>query len=382
VKLAICHSFLDTRGGTQKVILKIAKHFDAKIYCSIYEPENTFPEFKELEVEVLKTSLRPLLGIFSKRVMSGIKSGLEFYSLKLDDYDIVNAHGTPSEWVRNRNSPVVWYSHSPNREAFDLYEFRMRQRNSFQKALFWSLIQPFKIIENSLVPKIEYIFANSLNTQSRLKRYLKVNSEVLNPGIEYGQFYCQDYKNYFLYPSRITPEKRFEFAIEAFRKFKSKAKKSWRLIIAGALDENREDHVKYYEKISKMCRDDVKIKLNVSDREFNSLYANCYSVLYSPIDEDFGIVPLEALSSYKPCIAINEGGPKEILIDGETGFLVNSSKEMASKMSYLAERPEVVEEMGKNGRKYVERNFSWGRFLKRFKEVCEKTAKSSSLSSD
>lgn len=382
MKLAICHSFLDTRGGTQKVILEIAKHFDAKIYCSIYEPEDTFSEFRELEVEVLKTSLRPLLGIFSKRVMSGIKSGLEFYSLKLGDYDVVNAHGTPSEWVRNRNLPVVWYSHSPNREAFDLYEFRMRQRNSFQKALFWSLIQPFKIIENSLVPKIEFIFANSLNTQSRLKRYLKVDSEVLNPGIEYGKFHCEDYKNYFLYPSRITPEKRFELAIEAFRKFKSKAKKSWRLVIAGALDENREDHVKYYKKISKLCGDDVKIKLNVSDREFNSLYANCYSVLYSPIDEDFGIVPLEALSSCKPCIAINEGGPKEILIDGETGFLVNSSKEMASKMSYLAERPEVVEEMGKNGRKYVERNFSWARFLKRFKEVCEKTAKSSSLSSD
>lgn len=382
MKLAVCHSFLDTRGGTQKVVLKIAQHFDAKVYCSIYDAEKTYPEFKELEVEVLKTRFYPILRPFSKRVMSAIKGGLEFYFLKLKDYDVINAQGTPSEWVRNRNSPVVWYSHSPNREAFDLYEFRMKQRKLLQKALFWSLIQHYKLIENSLVPRIEYVFANSLNTQGRLKKYLRVNSEVLHPGIDYERFHCEDYKKYFLYPSRITPEKRFEFAIEAFKRFKFKSRdKEWKLVIVGALDEARLEHVNYYKRISDMCGDDVEIKLNVSNDELLNLYANCYSVLYSPIDEDFGIIPLEALSSYKPCIAVNEGGPKEVLIDGVNGFLVGSSQEMAWKMSYLEGHPDVVEKMGKDGRKHVEENFSWDRFLSRFKEVCEKVSKRSSSGS-
>lgn len=207
MKLVLVHPFLYTRGGAERVVLKIAQHFDAKIYCSIYEPQNTFSEFKDLDIHVVKTKLRPMFSRFSKRIRDAVAAGIEFYSLKLDDYDVVNAQGTPSEWIRNMNRPVVWYCHTPNREAFDLYEWRMSRRNPLQKALYWSFIQPYRRIEFSVVPRIEHIFANSINTQNRLKKYLGVNSELLHPGIDYETFHCGNYGNYFLYSSRITPRK-------------------------------------------------------------------------------------------------------------------------------------------------------------------------------
>jgi glycosyltransferase involved in cell wall biosynthesis len=378
MKLVLVHPSLSTRGGAERVVLKIAQHFNSKIYCTAYDPKATFSEFKDCEVEVIKTKPWSSLPYPAKRIKEAVVAGAAFYSLKLHDYDVIGAVGTPSEWVRNNNKPLVWYCLTPNREAFDpsIQKEREKERNFAQSTIYSSFALPYKIIERRIVPKIEYIFAISKTIQTRLKNYLNTGSEVLYPGIEYERFYCSNYKHYFLYPSRIAPEKRFEFAIEAFKKFRAKiGDKKWKLIIAGSLIKERPDHVNYYKKIKKMIMGYGEIKLDLPTKDISKLYSNCYSVLYSPINEDFGLVPLEALSSYKPCIAINEGGPKEILIDGETGFLVNSVEEMARRMGYLVKNQTFVEEMGKNGRKYVEKNFSWDQFLERFETVCRSLRK-------
>ncbi|MFH0817232.1 MAG: glycosyltransferase family 4 protein, partial [Candidatus Micrarchaeota archaeon] len=239
------------------------------------------------------------------------------------------------------------------------------------KLAYWACIQAYKHFEFRTAPKLEHIFANSKNTQDRLTKYLNLKSEILHPGVDYKDFECESYEKYFFCPSRITPEKRFEYSVDALKKFKQKAgRKDWKLIIAGALMHERPEHVAYYEWLKERLGNDGEIMLDLPFPELKKLYANAYSVLYSPIDEDFGIVPLEALASRKPCIAVNEGGPKEVVQNGKNGFLVNSIDEMAERMEYLAGRPQEVEIMGKAGRVHVEKHFSWGKFLERFEEAC------------
>jgi len=373
MKLAIAHPFLRLRGGAERVVLKIAQHFDAKVYCSIYEPENTFQEFKNVEIEVMGNRLRPLASLLPARVGSAAVAGQQFYFRELDDYDVVNAQGTPSEWIRNMNSPVVWYCFSPNREAFDLYEWRMRRRNILQKALYWSFMQPYRRIEFSVVPRIEHIFAISRNVQDRIKKYLGRESEVLMPGVEYENFHAGDYEKYFFYPSRIAPEKNFEMAIEGFKKFR-KGHKDWKFIIAGTLDRKRGEHVAYYNKIRGMLGGDGEIMLDLPTERIVELYSNCFCVLYTPVNEDYGLIPLEAFASSKTCIAVNQAGPTELVRKG-VGYLVNDIDEMVKRMDYLAEHKDAAEKLGRAARKYVEREFSWGKFLERFEEVCLKLSK-------
>ncbi|MFH1470918.1 MAG: hypothetical protein ABIF01_04170, partial [Candidatus Micrarchaeota archaeon] len=129
MRIAIAHPFLYVRGGAERVVLKIAQKFDAKIYCALYEKEKTYKEFKDLEVEVIPSRLFGLMPSFLPiRIRHAVAAGEAFYYKKLSDYDVVNAQGTPSEWIRNKNERVVWYCHTPNREAFDLYDFRMSKR--------------------------------------------------------------------------------------------------------------------------------------------------------------------------------------------------------------------------------------------------------------
>lgn len=145
------------------------------------------------------------------------------------------------------------------------------------------------------------------------------------------------------------------------------AAESWKLIIAGGLSK-RPEHQDYYKKLKSLCDDSIVIEVNVSEERILDLYGCCYAVLYTPVNEDFGLVPLEAMASSKPCIARNEGGPRETIENGNDGFLVNSVWEMSEKMEWLAKNPDKVEAMGKRGRKKVESSFTWDAFLKRFEE--------------
>jgi len=86
------------------------------------------------------------------------------------------------------------------------------------------------------------------------------------------------------------------------------------------------------------------------------------------VNEDFGLVPLEAMASRKACVAMNEGGPRETISDGVDGFLVGSPQEMAARMEWLSRNPEKCALMGKNGRRKAEKKFTWEHFLKRFEE--------------
>jgi alpha-1,3/alpha-1,6-mannosyltransferase len=65
-------------------------------------------------------------------------------------------------------------------------------------------------------------------------------------------------------------------------------------------------------------------------------------------------------------ISVNEGGPRETVIDGKTGFLVNSEEEMASRMLYVAEHPSPARKMGRDGIARIRKNYSWDSFFKKF----------------
>jgi glycosyltransferase involved in cell wall biosynthesis len=84
----------------------------------------------------------------------------------------------------------------------------------------------------------------------------------------------------------------------------------------------------------------------------------------------------EAQLMKKPVVATNVGGIPELMKDNETGFLVEkgNSEKWIEKLSILIDDKQKRENMGNNGRKFVEENFNWDKIAKEFVKNIQKNS--------
>mmetsp|Transcript_25582 Transcript_25582/g.101014 ORF Transcript_25582/g.101014 Transcript_25582/m.101014 type:complete len:130 (+) Transcript_25582:1547-1936(+) len=93
----------------------------------------------------------------------------------------------------------------------------------------------------------------------------------------------------------------------------------------------------------------------------------CTCLLYTPPEEHFGIVPLEAMAASRAVIACNSGGPLETIEEGVTGFLCEASGEaFANQLAILLLDQRRARQMGENGLKRAEAFFSRKAFSGKF----------------
>ena len=87
-------------------------------------------------------------------------------------------------------------------------------------------------------------------------------------------------------------------------------------------------------------------------------------------NEPFGLIPLEAMACGIPVVAVNEGGYKESIINGETGYLIDRSFEtLKDSVSRLLNNDELRIAMGQNARKHVEKKWTWDKSIERFLSI-------------
>ena len=365
-------------GGAERVVLKIAKHYNAKVYTAEYDPKRTYKDFKELGVEVISRKGAPSMLPYG-RAAQGLNYGMSFYNFKLkEDYDVINAHMAPSHWIRNNNERVLWYCHTPLRDIYDLYKYRLSLKKWHQKPVHILGAKFVRMLDQKVVKNVELIVANSQNTKSRVVKYYgRQDCRVLGGGVDYQNYKRGEDEKYFLYPSRISPNKRQDFAISAFNYFR-RQKNGYKLVIVGPVSHDK-FYENYYNNVKALASTvgDVEIITGADDKRLNKLYSNCTAVLYPPLNEDYGLVPLEGMASYKPIIGVNEGGIRETVENGKTGMLVGTIEEMGNAMMEIAENPSLAEKLGRNGRERVVNNYSWKRFFKEFDRELRKVKKHS-----
>jgi len=275
-----------------------------------------------------------------------------------------------------RGKNIIAFVHTPPRFFSDYYDQYLDtiKGQKIIKLMFPYVKNIYNIIYRHNISKAKLLISNSKNIQMRLKKYYNLNSIVLYEGICVDSFYNSGFENYFLAVSRFEPAKNFEFILRSFKIFQ-KSNDKFKLKIAGAVKDG--SSMIYLKKLKEFINDNnlnVDIIINPDDTELKKLYANAYSFLFSAINEDFGLVLLEAMASGKPVISINCGGPKEIIKNGYNGFLVNDETEMANKMFFFVQNPEMTKIFGQNGRFTAVEKFSMEAFKIRLYDVLTKTS--------
>ncbi len=205
----------------------------------------------------------------------------------------------------------IFYCHTPVRHAFDLKDHYLKNKIWWKRIILRCFIPVSRLVYCYGFNQMDTVIANSINVQERLKEYLHRDSVVIWPPIQTNKFKWLSQQDYYLSFSRIDKLKRVGDIVRAFQKMSDK-----NLVVCSGGDD--------FENIKKLAEgyDNIQIFGWQTDDELKDLIGNCIATIYIPINEDFGMTPVEGMSAGKPCIGVFDGGLKETIIDRLTGKFV------------------------------------------------------------
>ena len=187
---------------------------------------------------------------------------------------------------------------------------------------------------------------------------------------EYGVDPAQPYV---LFVGRITRQKGVTHLVDAIRYLPAQTQ----VVLCAGAPDTPEIAAELREKVEQARRHHpriVWIEKMVTKPEAIQLYSNARVFCCPSVYEPFGIINLEAMACRAPVVASATGGIKEVVVDGETGYLVpfdqdpetsfpthleQFARDLASRIHQLLSDPEQCRRFGDAGRRRVEDIFSW-----------------------
>ena len=269
----------------------------------------------------------------------------------------------PAYLMRHDNK-VMWLIHQ-YREAYDLWKAGgLYPQPSGDRAR-----RVITEIDTHTISSARKVFANSKNVARRLKRFNGLQAEALYhpPPISdfQGSSECGDY---FFYPSRLSGLKRQLLCLEAA----SRCTQPVQIIFAGAPD-NKATAEAFQKKIEELqLADRVEWRGFVSETEKISLYRNARAVLFTPQDEDYGYITLEAMAAGKAVVTTSDsGGPIEFVKQRITGLIAEPEPtDLARSLDRLWQDREFAAKLGNTARDaYAGLGISWQNVVSRLTET-------------
>jgi len=315
LKIAIVADWLTDRGGAERVILEIAKIFPrADIFTSVYKAAN-FPELANRRVITSYLQNWPLK--FKHQLFPTLRPKA-FESLNLDAYDLVisSASAEAKGVITQPHTTHICYCHTPTRYYWSHYHEYLKAKqfgilDPIAKLFIPSLIHGLREWDRVAADRVDFFIANSQHTKNRIHKFYHSDSVIINPPVNFSRFAEHQpvvVGDYYLILGRQIPYKRTDLVIEAFKALPHKLK------VVGDGPELKK------LKKSAARQQNIEILGRIPDSEVTQLVLGCKALIF-PQEEDFGIVPLEAMSAGRPVIAYACGGALETVVDNQTGIL-------------------------------------------------------------
>lgn len=295
------------RGG-ERVLEQILKVFpDADIFTHVLDLDSVSEQIRSYRIEQSFVSRLPGARKHYQKYLSFMPRALEEFDLS--EYDLViSSESGPAKGVLVPPKALhVCYCHTPMRYLYDHYPRYRNMLGPVQRMYFSHLAHRLRQWDFASAARIDAIFANSSFTADRIRRFWGREARVVYPPVDLSTYAPGPGEpgDYYLAASELVAYKQIDRVIEAFRGFDR------RLIVAGG-----------GEKIAEYRRTappNVDLRGRVTQDELRALYRGAKALIF-PGEEDFGIVPLEAMACGTPVIAYGSGGALETVVSGRTGL--------------------------------------------------------------
>ncbi|EXJ75236.1 alpha-1,3/alpha-1,6-mannosyltransferase [Cladophialophora psammophila CBS 110553] len=397
-------------GGAERLIVDAAVGLQEQgnkvtIFTSHCDPNHCFEEARDgtLDVRVRGNTLFPptflnrfhiLLAILRQihLVLSIAIWSNELSTIKPDVFvvDQLSACVPLLRWLYPHRQRTLFYCHFPDQLLAD-------RRTSGLLGLAKRIYRfPFDWLEGWSMSASDRIVVNSEFTKSVASRVWPSLAEslgVIYPCVSNGEkeedgrtdekpLWDKQFK-VLLSINRFERKKDIGLAIRAYHKLPPAALRGTRLIIAGGYDQRVSENVEYHRELVDLAEGlglstataktvptalgipssiQVLFMLSVPGFFKETLLNTARLLLYTPSNEHFGIVPVEAMHHGVPVLASNSGGPLETIVEDETGWLRDASKveewtAVINKVLHELSPPDL-QMIGRNGRERVREHFT------------------------
>jgi len=271
---------------------------------------------------------------------------------------------------------VVYIHHPPNFLYFKSKEEEKEWINHPKRFFAWLggkvIGNWLRSLDKKVVKNAKEIFVNSNFTKKRIKKLYSRDARIIYPTKNENFKILKIKKKNFIYAhGRVIPDKKFEYVIEAMRYIPNQ-----KLIISGSIKNDYKNKLKSLIKKLKL-QNRIKIMGRISEEKLIRLYNEARVFVLTAPKEDFGIVPIEAMSCGTPVIAWGDGaGPTETVIEKINGFLAKpyDIKDLSEKI-----KKALKTKWNKDGIRKTTKRFSDDYQSKIFNKEIEKIIKNHNL---
>jgi glycosyltransferase involved in cell wall biosynthesis len=307
LRVAIVHYWLFEARGGEKIL---------EALCELFPSADIFTHILDRKVFSNLVASHKVTTSFIQRLpyaRKAVKYYLPLMPLALEQFDlteydlIISSESGPAKGVIVREDSVhICYCHSPMRYIWNKYAAQVRGAPTI---LSWPMrlsAHYLRLVDYSSAARVDQFVANSTTVARRIEKYYRRSSRVIFPPVNVLAFALAEEEDYYLYCGQLTSYKRPDLAVDCFNDLGLPLRVIGDGEMRGTLKRRAKPNIEFLGR--------------VGDDELRHNLARCRALVF-PGEEDFGIVPVEAMASGRPVIAYGRGGVLDTVVDGVTGVL-------------------------------------------------------------
>lgn len=298
MRVALVHDWLTGMRGGERCLEVFCELFpEADLYTLLHVPGSVSSVIERMPIKTSFIQKLPFTRRGYRRYLPLFPIAVEGFNLKGYDLILSCSHCVAKGIIPPPDALHVSYVLSPMRYAWDMYPDYFGEKGHGGIRLFMHYLRMWDVASSK---RVDHFLCISRHVKNRIKKYYRRDSEIIYPPVDAGRFKLSDKKeDFFLVVSSFVPYKKIDLAIEAFNRI------GYPLKIIGSGSEEK--------RLRSVAGSNVEFLGWQPDEEVSKFYSECRALIF-PGEEDFGIVPLEAMACGKPVIAYGRGGVLETVV--------------------------------------------------------------------
>lgn len=298
MKVALVHDWLTGMRGGERCLEIFCELFpEASLYTLLHIRGSVSPIIEQRTIHTSFIGRLPFAKRRYRTYLPLFPIAIEHFNLKGYDLIISLSHCVAKGILPPPDALHLSYLFTPMRYAWDMFEDYFGKRG---KGLISGLMHYLRMWDAMSSQRVDHFLCISNHVAKRIEKYYRRNAEVVHPPVDTKRFKMANrQEDFFLIVSNLSPYKRIDIAIEAFNRL------NYPLIIIGSGPE--------LKRLQSKAGLNIKFLGWQKDDVVSDYYSKCRALIF-PGEEDFGIVPLEAMASGRPVIAYGRGGALETIL--------------------------------------------------------------------